>query len=128
MSVERLAYTSAEAAAALGVSTDHVRRMIRSGEIRAVRLGAALLVPVIELERLLGIDRPTVQVTPEQILDAVTQLVGRPPSTPGPAPPPPPPPPSSKPITDRPDPGRPPRPCRDRSTTTETEPPLRLFT
>lgn len=45
-----MAYSVSEAAAALGVSPSHVRKMIRSGVIRAVRLGGRVLVPRVVLD------------------------------------------------------------------------------
>jgi excisionase family DNA binding protein len=51
-SVQRLALTKAEAADALGVSVDFFEEHVMS-QIRVVRLGRKVLVPVKELERLL---------------------------------------------------------------------------
>lgn len=66
----RLALTVREAAAALGVGKDAVYNAINRGELRSVRLGGTLLVPVIELERLLGIDEPE----PVALADVVREL------------------------------------------------------
>lgn len=49
-SVPRLALSKAEAAAALGVSVDHLERHIL-GELRVVYRGRRRLIPVIQLQR-----------------------------------------------------------------------------
>ena len=60
----RLAMTVREAAAALGVGRDAVYNAINRGELRAVRFGGTLLVPRLELERMLGMDtREPIAVT-----------------------------------------------------------------
>jgi excisionase family DNA binding protein len=48
------ALTAAELAAALQVSVRTVRRMIARGEVRAIRFGRSVRVPVDEAKRLLG--------------------------------------------------------------------------
>lgn len=52
----RLALTVKEAAAALGVGKDAIYKAINRGDLRAVKLGGRLLVPQIELNRMLGVD------------------------------------------------------------------------
>jgi excisionase family DNA binding protein len=54
-----------EAAEELGVSKDHVRRLISRASLRAVRLGKRLLVPQTELDRLIA---GGAQPTPRQNL------------------------------------------------------------
>jgi excisionase family DNA binding protein len=43
-----------EAAHELGVSKDHVRRLVSRSVLRAVRLGKRLLIPQLEIDRLVG--------------------------------------------------------------------------
>lgn len=52
--MEKLAYSKAETAKLLGLHENSVTNAIRRGEIRAVRLGARVLIPRTELARLLG--------------------------------------------------------------------------
>jgi excisionase family DNA binding protein len=60
---ERLALTVREAAEALGVGRDAVYNAINRGDLRAVKLGGSLLVPRVELDRLLGVEPPGPDVT-----------------------------------------------------------------
>ena len=52
----------ADAARALGISTDTVRRLIDAGDLKAVHIGARLLVPRSEIDRAIthgvGVSRP----------------------------------------------------------------------
>jgi excisionase family DNA binding protein len=50
---DRLAYSPSETGGLLGMSEASVRRAIRAGEIRAVRVGRRLLVPASEPARIL---------------------------------------------------------------------------
>lgn len=50
MSVPRLALTKKEAAASLGIGIDHLERHVMA-ELRVIRVGRKVLVPVRELER-----------------------------------------------------------------------------
>lgn len=50
----RLAYRPREAAALLGCSHQFVYQLIRKGQLRAVRIGRAQLIPAGELDRLLA--------------------------------------------------------------------------
>lgn len=50
----RLAYSVAEAAAALGVSQWLVREQCRTGQLRSVRLGQRIVIPRQALEELLA--------------------------------------------------------------------------
>ena len=43
-----------EAARALSISTRHLRALVARHQVRAVRLGRRLLIPIAELERLAG--------------------------------------------------------------------------
>lgn len=43
-----------EAAHELGVSKDHVRRLVSRSVLRGVRLGKRLLIPQLEIDRLVG--------------------------------------------------------------------------
>jgi excisionase family DNA binding protein len=43
-----------EAAAALSVSTDSLRRLIKRGTLRSSRIGKRVVIPITELDRLLG--------------------------------------------------------------------------
>ncbi len=54
METERIAYSVKEAAGALGVSQWIVREEIRAGRIKSIRLGARILIPRRELERLVN--------------------------------------------------------------------------
>lgn len=65
----RLALTVREAADALGVGKDAVYKAINRGDLRAVKLGGTMLVPHVELERLLGLEQ-----APEPV--AVATLLG----------------------------------------------------
>ena len=47
---ERLTYTVAEAAALLGISESHARRLIRKGEFPVIQLGGRYVVPRVALE------------------------------------------------------------------------------
>lgn len=60
---DRLAYRVAEAARLLGVSERTVRRLVASGQLRAVTVGGIVLVPRAELDRLLEGD-PASQAGP----------------------------------------------------------------
>ena len=71
---EPLAVSIPKAAKLLDCSPATVRRAIDRGEIRAVRLMGKVIVPVVELERHLGIERPT--PSPEALVDAFARLVG----------------------------------------------------
>lgn len=51
---ERLALSYAELAEALGVTERHVQRMVQKGEIKVARLGRRCLVPMDEVDRILG--------------------------------------------------------------------------
>lgn len=53
---ERLAYSPAEAAAALGVSRSSLYLALRRGDVHSRTLGGRRLVPRAELDRLLGLD------------------------------------------------------------------------
>jgi excisionase family DNA binding protein len=55
----RRALTIEETAAAVGVSTAHVYRLVQTGELRAVRSGRRWLVPVAALDELLGAEPAT---------------------------------------------------------------------
>lgn len=51
MSADRIAYRPPEAGRLLGVGRNRIYELIASGEIPAVRLGSALLIPRVGLER-----------------------------------------------------------------------------
>lgn len=51
---EVIVHSASQTAEMLGVSKAHVYRLIRSGEIRAVRLGKRVLIPAREIERLIN--------------------------------------------------------------------------
>lgn len=53
--LEPLAVSTHKAAHLLGVSERHLRTMISAGEVRTIRLGARVLVPVGELRRIVGL-------------------------------------------------------------------------
>lgn len=53
--MRKLGLSVREAAEALGVHTNHIYRLIWRGELKAARLGARLIIPKRELERLLGV-------------------------------------------------------------------------
>jgi excisionase family DNA binding protein len=48
--VERLLYTTEEAAAALGIGVTKLKELIRSGDLRSVKVGALRRVPVSALQ------------------------------------------------------------------------------
>lgn len=54
MTVERVAYTPLEAAEALACSRKHIYELVSEGEIRAVKIGRLVRIPVAEMNRLLG--------------------------------------------------------------------------
>ncbi|MGA7872943.1 MAG: helix-turn-helix domain-containing protein [Candidatus Binatus sp.] len=54
-SVERLAFSMLESAAALGLSPGKIRLMLQSGELRSVHAGRRRLVPRQELEKFLSV-------------------------------------------------------------------------
>jgi excisionase family DNA binding protein len=56
--LKKIALTVKEAAQLLGLHTNTVRREIWRGNLKAVRLGHRVLVPVAELERLFGPMKP----------------------------------------------------------------------
>ena len=60
----RLSYGIEEAAAAMGLSTRHVYRLVWSGELRAVRSGRRLLIPAAATGRN-GSDRESNRLLPE---------------------------------------------------------------
>jgi excisionase family DNA binding protein len=47
---KRIAYRPAEAARALGTSTDTIGRLIANGSLRSVKIGASRFIPASELE------------------------------------------------------------------------------
>lgn len=55
----RLALTPGEAAEALGISTSHLYRLVRRGDVPATRLGRRLAVPSVALMRLLDVPCPS---------------------------------------------------------------------
>ena len=63
-----------EAGEVLSVGRDSVYRMIRDGEIRGVRLGGRQLVPVVEILRIVGEERPVLP-TPEEVGLALLTLI-----------------------------------------------------
>ena len=71
---EQLAVSISKAAKLLDCSPATVRRAIERGELRAVRLMGKVIVPVVELERYRGIERP--KPSPEALVDAFAKLVG----------------------------------------------------
>ena len=52
--VERLAYTPAEVAAAIGVTRQTIHNLIGRGELRAVKVGRCTRIPASEARRLAG--------------------------------------------------------------------------
>ena len=52
----RLAYSPAEAAAAIGVTRKHIYTLINRGELRSTLIGRARRIPCTELERIAGLD------------------------------------------------------------------------
>lgn len=52
--VDRRAYTREEAAQALTISTRTLDRLIRGGRLAVVKIGARILIPATEVDRLLG--------------------------------------------------------------------------
>jgi excisionase family DNA binding protein len=56
--MEKLAYNVQEVAALLGLHRNTVRRLIRQGDIPAMRLGHRVLVPRAKLEALLAEKNP----------------------------------------------------------------------
>ena len=72
----RLALTVKEAAAALGVGKDAIYKAINRGDLRAVKLGGRLLVPQIELNRMLGVDGEPEPMAIAALLREVVQALG----------------------------------------------------
>ena len=52
--VPRLTVSIEEGALALGIHEVTLKRRIKDGSVRAIRLGRRLLIPIVELERLVG--------------------------------------------------------------------------
>jgi excisionase family DNA binding protein len=52
--VERIAYSPAELAVALGCTVQHVHNLIARGELRSIKLGRKRLIPRSVVEELLG--------------------------------------------------------------------------
>jgi excisionase family DNA binding protein len=69
-----LAYSVAQTAEALGCSETTVRRMIASGQLQAVRLCGRVVVPVVAIEKLLGMERQP--PSPDVLVKAFAALVG----------------------------------------------------
>jgi excisionase family DNA binding protein len=58
----RVAYSIDEAAAAMGLSTKHLRRLVATGELRAVRSGRRVLIqPSALVDYLATLDEDTVR-------------------------------------------------------------------
>lgn len=51
---KRVAYSQQEFADALGLSRQHVAKLITRGDVHAVKLGRAVRIPASELDRLLS--------------------------------------------------------------------------
>jgi excisionase family DNA binding protein len=51
-----MAFSRPDAAKLLSVSEQHLRRLLNQGLIRGVRLGARIVIPRAELERVLNLD------------------------------------------------------------------------
>jgi len=51
--MQKLAMTVNEAAGALGVSPASIRRSIREGKVRSIRFRDRVLVPVVEMQRVI---------------------------------------------------------------------------
>lgn len=60
---ERMAFSPAEAAEALGLSERKIRDLVARGELRARRIGTRVLIPREELQRLLRDDAVTAATT-----------------------------------------------------------------
>lgn len=71
----RLALTVKEAAAALGVGKDAIYKAINRGDLRAVKLGGRLLVPQMELDRMLGVDGSPEPMAIEALLREVVHAL-----------------------------------------------------
>ncbi|MEW6572941.1 MAG: helix-turn-helix domain-containing protein [Bacillota bacterium] len=56
--LKRVSYKPREIAAMTGLSKSFVYQLINSGNLRAVRIGRAVLVPAAEIERLLKNENP----------------------------------------------------------------------
>lgn len=72
--LEKQAYSIAHAAEVLDSSVDLIRRGIRRGEIRSVKLLGKTLVPVVEVRRILGLD--TEPPSPRELLELAAKLAG----------------------------------------------------
>jgi excisionase family DNA binding protein len=53
-SAQRVAYTPAQLAEAVGIAEAAVRRYIREGHLKANRLGGRLFIPAAEVDRVFG--------------------------------------------------------------------------
>jgi excisionase family DNA binding protein len=71
---DQLAVSIAKAAKLLDCSAATVRRAVERGELRSVRLMGKVIIPIAELERHLGVERP--KPSPEALVDAFARLVG----------------------------------------------------
>ncbi|RTG95893.1 DNA-binding protein [Thermus scotoductus] len=63
--MRKLGLSVKEAASALGVHPNHIYRLVWRGELRAARLGARLIIPRKEIERLLGVPVDLEEDAPE---------------------------------------------------------------
>ncbi len=63
--MRKLVFSITEAAKLLGVHPNTIRRMVWRGELRPVRLGRRVLIPLTEVERLLGAAVPAAHTAAE---------------------------------------------------------------
>ena len=69
-----LAHSVSRTARLLGCSDNTVRRMIATGQLRAVRLCGRVVVPVVAIDELLGVERQA--PSPDDLVKAFAALVG----------------------------------------------------
>lgn len=72
--MEKLALSVPKAAEAMDCTPDTVRKMVARGDLRAVRLMGKLVIPIVEIERYLGIERQA--PAPQELVEAFAKLLG----------------------------------------------------
>lgn len=70
----KLALSVPKAAAVLDCSADTIRKMVDRGDLRAIRLMGKVAIPVVELERICGVERA--QPAPKELVEAFAKLLG----------------------------------------------------
>jgi len=72
--MDQLTLSIPKAAKVLDCSPDTVRKMIDRGDLRCIRLMGKVVIPVVELERLAGVERQA--PAPRELVEAFAKLMG----------------------------------------------------